>query len=368
MKRTALAAAVVLSAPLMLAAAPAFAAAAPSTEQFVNNVAISDMFEVQAGRLAADKAQLDAVQAFGKRMVDDHSKTTEQLKSLVSDNDIKAELPTALDDKHQSKLDKLKDLSGTQFDKTYIDGQVQGHEKAVDMFQAYSESGDNPKLKQWAQTTLPTLKDHLKQAQTLQQEVDKAPATAANDNDTMAADQMAADKRDTAKHDMMADKTADTDRTANADKVKAPAPSKIDYVTRQEPTDWSAQALIGKSVKNMQDETLGDINNVVLNEKGDVVAVTIGVGGFLGLGEKDVGVPFDALKFRTAAEVESQAGTDNATKEERAEEKREARNDTEHEDMVIVLNATREQLENAPSFVWLDQQTANDKRSERSVE
>jgi putative membrane protein len=367
MKRTALAAAVVLSAPLMLAAAPAFAAAAPSTEQFVNNVAISDMFEVQAGRLAADKAQLDAVQTFGKRMVEDHSKTTEQLKSLISDNDIKVELPTALDNKHQSKLDKLKDLSGTQFDKTYVDGQVQGHEKAVDMFQAYSESGDNPKLKQWAQTTLPTLKDHLKQAQTLQQEVDKAPATAANDNDTMAADQMAADKRDTAKHDMMADKTADTDRTANADKAKAPAPSKIDYVTRQEPTDWSAQALIGKSVKNMQDETLGDINNVVLNEKGDVVAVTIGVGGFLGLGEKDVGVPFDALKFRTAAEVESQAGTDNPTKEERAEEKREARNDTEHKNMVIVLNATREQLENAPSFVWLDQQ-AHGKRSERSVE
>ena len=152
MKRTAFAAAVVLSAPLMLATAPAFAADAPSTEQFVNNVAISDMFEVQAGRLAADQAQLDAVQAFGKRMVEDHSKTTDQLKSLVSDNGIKAELPTALDDKHQSKLDKLKDLSGTQFDKTYIDGQVQAHEKAVNMFQAYSDSGDNQKLKQWAGT------------------------------------------------------------------------------------------------------------------------------------------------------------------------------------------------------------------------
>ena len=179
---------------------------------------------------------------------------------------------------------------------------------------------------------------------------------------------MAADKRADAKNDMMADETPDSDRMANADKAKAPAPSKINYVTRQKPTDWSAQALIGKTVKNMQDETLGDINNVVLNEKGDVVAVTIGVGGFLGLGEKDVGVPFDALEFRTAAEVETQAGTDNATKEERAEEKREARNDTEHDKIVIVLNATREQLENAPSFVWLDQQTANDKRSERSVE
>ena len=51
--------------------------------------------------------------------------------------------PTALDDKHQSKLDKLKELSGSQFDKTYVDGQVKAHKKAVDMFQAYSNSGDN---------------------------------------------------------------------------------------------------------------------------------------------------------------------------------------------------------------------------------
>jgi putative membrane protein len=358
MKHTALAAAIVLSAPMMLAVAPAFAADAPSTEQFVNTVAISDMFEVQAGRLAADQAQLSAIKAFGKRMVEDHSKTTDQLKSLVKNNDIKAELPTSLDDKHQSKLDDLKGLSGSEFDRTYIDGQVQAHEKAVSLFQAYFDSGDNKKLKQWAQTTLPTLKDHLKQAETLQEQVNKAPATAANDTDTMAADKMATDKRDTAKNNMMADQASD-----RMDKAKAPAPSKINYVTRQKPTDWSAQALIGKSVKNMQDETLGDINNVVLNEKGDVVAVTIGVGGFLGLGEKDVGVPFDALMFRTAAEVEHEAGTGNATKE-----KREARNDTEHENMVIVLDATRDQLENAPGFVWLDQQAANAKKSERSVE
>ena len=73
MKRTALAAAVVLSAPLMLATAPAFAAEAPSTAQFVNKVAISDMFEIQAGRIAVGQAQLDVVKAFGKRMVKDHS-------------------------------------------------------------------------------------------------------------------------------------------------------------------------------------------------------------------------------------------------------------------------------------------------------
>ena len=54
--------------------------------------------------------------------------------------------------------------------------------------------------------------------------------------------------------------------------------------------------MISKTVQNTGGQSLGEINNVILNEKGKVVAVTIGVGGLLGLGEKDVGVPFDALK------------------------------------------------------------------------
>jgi len=361
MKHTALAAAFVLSVPLMATTAPAIAAEAPSTEQFVEKVAASDLFEIEAGNLASKQAENANVKDFGQRMVDDHTKTSDQLKTLVKDKDIKAELPAAIDDEHQAKLDKLKESSGPAFDKSYMSGQVKAHEKAVELFQDYASAGDNADLKQWAASTLPTLQDHLKQAKSLDSEVSSAPAVAANDK-TMPNDKtMANDKA-------MADKRADATDDADDRDEKATQPSKINYVTRQSPTDWSAQDLIGRSVKNMKDETLGDINNVVLNEKGDVVAVTIGVGGFLGLGEKDVGVPFDALKFRTAAEVETQAGTDDATKEERAEEKREARNDTEHDNMVVVLNATREQLENEPSFVWLDQQAANSKRSERSVE
>lgn len=54
------------------------------------------------------------------------------------------------------------------------------------------------------------------------------------------------------------------------------------------------------SAKNRDGETLGDINNVILNEKGNVVAATIGVGGFLGIGEEDVGVPFDNIDFRAS--------------------------------------------------------------------
>src|SRR5688572_14921251 len=116
MRRDLIAMAVGLSAPFLLNPA-AFAAQAPTTEDFVKTVAISDMFEIQSGQLATEKAQNGDVKSFGEEMVDDHSKTSADLKELIKDEDIKVELPAKLDDEHQAKLDKLNGLSGNQFDK-----------------------------------------------------------------------------------------------------------------------------------------------------------------------------------------------------------------------------------------------------------
>ena len=63
---------------------------------------MSDMYEVQAGKLAADKGQSDAVKQFGQQMVDAHSKTTEELTTIVKTKNIKVDLPPKLDAKHQS--------------------------------------------------------------------------------------------------------------------------------------------------------------------------------------------------------------------------------------------------------------------------
>ena len=80
---------------------------------------------------------------------------------------------------------------------------------------------------------------------------------------------------------------------------------------------------IGRTVENANGDNLGEINNVIINEKGDVVAVVIGVGGFLGIGEKNVGVPFDELDFKTAEAMKDR--TDNATREDKAEQNRRTR-------------------------------------------
>jgi putative membrane protein len=142
---------------------------APSTADFVKQVAISDMFELQSNKIAEDKGNA-AEKAFAKQMIADHTKTTDQLKSMVSGGQVKAELPTALDDSHQSKLDKLKKESGAEFSETFDDQQVSAHKDAVSLFERYAKGGDNAPLKDWAGKTLPKLQHHLQMAQQLEKD------------------------------------------------------------------------------------------------------------------------------------------------------------------------------------------------------
>jgi hypothetical protein len=62
-------------------------------------------------------------------------------------------------------------------------------------------------------------------------------------------------------------------------------------------SDVSAKALLTESVKNAANETIGDINDVLISGDGKVAAVIVGVGGFLGMGEKNVALPYDQLVF-----------------------------------------------------------------------
>jgi putative membrane protein len=136
---------------------------APKTQDFVKEVAISDMFEIESSKLAQTKANGPS-KTFAEHMIQDHTKTSSELKSKVAG---KMELPTALDSSHQSKLDKLKSLNGENFTKQYNSDQVSAHKDAVNLFDRYSKGGDNADLKAWAATTLPTLQTHLKMAQEL---------------------------------------------------------------------------------------------------------------------------------------------------------------------------------------------------------
>ncbi len=138
----------------------------PSTPDFVKEAAIGDMFEIESSKLAAQKATDEATKNFANQMVTDHTKTSTELKEAVA-SDPKTPLPNALDSSHQSKLDKLKGLTGADFTKQYHDDQVTAHKNAVNLFQRYAKGGDSEKLKSWAAKTLPDLEKHLQLAQGL---------------------------------------------------------------------------------------------------------------------------------------------------------------------------------------------------------
>lgn len=139
----------------------------PSTADFVSEAANSDMLEIGAAKIAEEKGNAEE-KKFAKEMITDHSKTTSELKGLVTSGEVKAELPTQMDSAHEKKLQKLRDTSAGNFHLEYDPMQVSAHKEAVSLFERYSKSGDNPKLKDWAGKTLPILQHHLEMAQALE--------------------------------------------------------------------------------------------------------------------------------------------------------------------------------------------------------
>ena len=133
-----------------------------SDHQFLDKAAQGGKAEVELGQLAQQKASSDEVKKFGERMVTDHSKANDQLQQLAGQKGVT--LPDKLNTKDQATKSRLEKLSGKQFDRAYMRDMVKDHTKDVNEFQREANSAKDPDVKSFAQATLPTLQDHLKEA------------------------------------------------------------------------------------------------------------------------------------------------------------------------------------------------------------
>lgn len=130
------------------------------TNTFAVKAANGGMLEVEMGRLAEEKATSKAVKDFGAMMVKDHSKASDELKTLATAHNIT--LPVTLGENEQKHLDELATLSGKDFDKKYVSMMVDDHQEDVDEFKKAAENDKlNPAIKDFAAKTLPTLQKHL---------------------------------------------------------------------------------------------------------------------------------------------------------------------------------------------------------------
>ena len=136
---------------------------APKTEDFIKEAAMSDMLEIDAAKIAQQKGDPQE-KTFAGEMITDHTKTSTELKQLVS-SDQKAAIPAALDDASEKKLGKLRDAKPEDFAGEYDPMQVSAHKDATSLFERYAKGGEDPKLKDWAGKTLPALQHHLEMAQ-----------------------------------------------------------------------------------------------------------------------------------------------------------------------------------------------------------
>jgi putative membrane protein len=149
---------------------------AAGERKFVMDAARGNMAEVELGKLASEKASNDAVKQFGKRVADDHGKAQSELQDLAQKKGIT--LPTDLAAKDKKLRDRLAKLSGAEFDRTFVNEMVKDHRKDVGDFKREAGRAKDADIKAWADKTLPTLEDHLKQVQALQAQVKGGAAAA----------------------------------------------------------------------------------------------------------------------------------------------------------------------------------------------
>jgi putative membrane protein len=133
----------------------------PMTSEGFRAMALqSDAFEISSSQLALQRSRNPAVRSFARRMIRDHSRTSQALG-------VPAGTAVALDARHATLLNQLAPASGPAFDAAYGQMQVMAHQEAVGMFAAFAQSGTDPAMRAFAQQVLPSLQMHLAMAQRL---------------------------------------------------------------------------------------------------------------------------------------------------------------------------------------------------------
>jgi putative membrane protein len=115
------------------------------------------------------KTKDPSVKQFAQMMVKDHTVALSQLQQLAQQKNIT--VPEGLPDDAKELQSKLQSATGKQFDKDYMDGMVQDHQKDVQDFQNASQNAKDPDVKRIASKLTPTLEHHLQKAQQIDQKL-----------------------------------------------------------------------------------------------------------------------------------------------------------------------------------------------------
>jgi putative membrane protein len=138
---------------------------ASAAQTFANAAAASDMFEIEASKLATTNAASAKTKTFADNMIKAHTESTAKLKAAAAAASITpmAQITPA----QQQVLDDLKAKSGSEFDAAYARAQVDAHQMTLDTLKGYAANGDAPSLKAFATELTPIVTAHLNMAKAL---------------------------------------------------------------------------------------------------------------------------------------------------------------------------------------------------------
>lgn len=139
--------------------------------QFLVNAAEISIEEISLGQLAQQKGSANHVKELGKMMEESHTKSLAELTALAKTKSIS--LPTSKTDNVKEAYKNLNEKSGNDFGKEYSSMMVNGHKKAIELFEKASTDCTDPDIKAWAAATLPILRTHLDQAMICQKQCEK---------------------------------------------------------------------------------------------------------------------------------------------------------------------------------------------------
>lgn len=139
---------------------------AHADSSFLKNAAEANFAEINAANLALQKGTSADVKTFAQKMADDHKKADSDLQTLAASKDVKLPTDASMVQKGKAKL--LEQRDGTSFDHHYAENQVGAHKDAVKLFEKAAKDAKDADVKAWAAKMLPTLQQHLQEAQALE--------------------------------------------------------------------------------------------------------------------------------------------------------------------------------------------------------
>lgn len=132
-------------------------------QKMMEEMAYSNLAEIETGKLAQSKSQSEEVKKFAQQMIDDHTKSQQELQQLAESKGVK--LPTEPDKKHQAMAKKMSGMSGEEFDRMYMKQVgVEAHQKTHKLLQQAQKNAKDGEVKSLAQKNAPIVEEHLKMA------------------------------------------------------------------------------------------------------------------------------------------------------------------------------------------------------------